>query len=152
VAIVASLVTLAACDQSPLIPRIMPPVQPNGSFTATIDGTAWKAGGRVGVTRGDTSLTLIALSRTYAISIGVDAAAGPGTYRVGDDSSLVQISVHQIGGPPGATDYRGGTGTFSITMLTDSRIVGTFSFVAMPSPAGDAGPLHVTSGAFDLTY
>ncbi|HXD48531.1 MAG TPA: DUF6252 family protein [Gemmatimonadaceae bacterium] len=143
--------TLAACDQSPLVPRIMPPVQPNGSFTATIDGAAWKAGGRVGVARGDTSLTLIALSRTYAISIGIGAAAGPGTYAVGD-SSLVQVSVHQIGGQPGAMDYRGGTGTFSITMLTDSRIAGTFSFVAMPSPAGETGPLHVTSGAFDLTY
>jgi len=145
-------VTLAACDQSSLIPRITPPVQPNGSFTATIDGTAWKAGGRVGVSRGDTSLTMIAVSRTYAMSIGIGVAAGPGSYRMGGDSSTVEVSVHQIGGPPGAADYRGGTGTFTITMLTDSRIAGTFSFVAMPSPAGDAGPLHVTSGAFDLTY
>lgn len=146
------MVTLAACDQSPLMPRIMPPVEPNGSFTATIDGAAWKAGGRVGVARADTSLTLIALSNTYAISINVGAAVGPGTYSMGDGSNLVQVAVHLIGGPGDAADYRGGTGTFSITTLTDSRIAGTFSFVAMPDPSGDSGPLHVTSGAFDLSY
>ncbi|MFI5228964.1 MAG: DUF6252 family protein [Gemmatimonadales bacterium] len=144
--------SLAACDQSPLMPRILPPPQPNGSFTATIDGAAWSAKGRIGVDRSEESLGLIALSRTYAISISIGEAAEPGIYQIGDDSSVVRVSVHQIGAPAGAANFLGGAGSVVITALTDSHISGTFSFVGVPAPADGAGPLRVTSGAFDLSY
>ena len=152
VAITAALLTLAACDQSEIITRVLPKVQPNGSFTATIDGASWRAGGRVGVARADTSLTLIALSPTYSIAIDIGAAIAPGTYDVGDVADRVQIAVHQIGASAAAADYRGGSGTISIATLTPSRITGTFNFVAMPAGGAESGPIRVSSGAFDLTY
>lgn len=130
----------------------MPPPQPNGSFTAMIDGAAWSAHGRIGVDRSDESLGLIALSETYAISISIGDAAEPGTFQIGGDPSAVQVSMHLFGAPAGTADYRGGAGSVSITALTETHIAGTFSFVAMPAPAGAAGALRITSGAFDLTY
>jgi hypothetical protein len=50
------------------------------------------------------------------------------------------------------TNTTGGAGTVVVTTLTASRVAGTFTFDAPPSPGQGTTTAHVTSGTFDVTY
>jgi hypothetical protein len=126
----------------------------NGSFTASINGTAWSAIAKVIVSRPtSTSLTLFATSTTYAVNIVVLNVSGPGTFSLNSapsNGNQAAISSTAGGWNSGNT---GGTGSVVITTLTSSHVVGTFAFEGQPtSGTGATGTIHVTNGKFDLTF
>ena len=131
----------------------------NGSMTATIGGASWRSIGAVSVTRQQQQNIIgfagtgSAGSTTYAVSISIVNATGPGTHNLnvfagGDGSTLIVGNSAALGW---ATAAQGGSGTLTITSLTSNRIVGTFSGTL--APAGhSAGNLVVAGGTFDITF
>jgi len=126
----------------------------NGTFSATVGGAAWSALGRVVVTRPAGSLAIAAASTTYVIEITLVGATKTGTYSLANSvSNASQVIVGNANGMAWVTGAAGATGSVTITTFTSTHVVGTFTFDAVPGPASSAtGTLHVTNGAFDLTY
>ena len=126
----------------------------NGSFRATIGGTAWSAAGRAVATQSGGLLTIAGASGTYAISFGIGPFTGPGTYSLvyapSDNPPTVSQAIVVQGSQSWGTSVQGGTGSVVITAYTATRIAGSFSFDA-PTASGAGGTLHVTNGSFDFT-
>jgi hypothetical protein len=126
----------------------------NGTFTATVNGSAWSALGKVVVSRPTaTSLALFATSTTYAVNIVVLNVSGPGTFSLNSaptNGNQAAISSTAGGWNSGNT---GGTGSVVITALTSGHVAGTFAFDG-PATAGTGATstIHVTTGKFDLTF
>jgi hypothetical protein len=144
----------AACGGSsysttPVIPTNL---VTNGTFTATVNGTAWGALGRVIVTHPTAnSVAMSAPSATYAFVFALLNVTGPTTVSlVSAPSNGSQVTIGSAGQGGWSTGQAGGTGSVVITALTATHIAGTFSFDA--PPVSGSGILHVTNGAFDLTY
>ena len=130
----------------------------NGSMAAQIGGASWRSIGAITVSRQQQNTigfagTGSAGSTTYAVSISIANATGPGTHNLnvfagGDGSSLIIGSSAALGW---ATAAQGASGTLTITSLTANRIVGTFSGTLFPE-GHSAGNLVVTTGTFDVTF
>jgi hypothetical protein len=131
----------------------------NGTMTATINGASWRSIGAITVSRQQQqnifgfAATGSAGSTTYALSISIVNATGPGTHNLnifagGDGSTLIVGSSASLGW---ASAAQGASGTLTITSLTANRIVGTFSGTLFPA-GHSSGNLVVTSGTFDVTF
>ena len=126
----------------------------DGNISATFNGTAWrslKSGDRVSKTGQFYGLSSV--NPPYAIVISIANVTAPGTFQLnlqagGNGSS--GIVSNSTGG--WGTAFAGGTGTVTVTTLTASRIVGTFSFDAVPASGAATGTLQVRNGTFDLTF
>lgn len=127
----------------------------NGTFSATIDGSAWSAEGRVAVTRGPAnSLIIAAASLGRSLSFTLFNASAPGTFSLvySNATTLPSFAILASAGSAWTTNTTGGTGSVVVTTLTTSRVAGTFSFTAPPSPGQGTTTAHVTGGTFDVTY
>lgn len=125
----------------------------NGTFTATINGTAWSALGKVVVIRPtSTSIALSTTSTTYGMTITLLNVTGPRivplTTSVSDGSVAILANANGMGW---ATGRSVGTGTVTLTTLTTTHVAGTFSFDADPV-MGTTVVAQVRNGAFDITY
>jgi uncharacterized protein DUF6252 len=126
----------------------------DGNVSATFNGTAWrslKTGDRVN--KNGQFYGISAVNPPYAIIISIASATGPGTFNLnltagGDGSS--GIVSNTTGG--WATSLAGGSGTITVTTLTANRIVGTFSFGAVPTSGNASGTMQVRNGKFDVTF
>lgn len=152
-AVVAPLVLCGCPHDSPSEPASVPNVVTNGSFSAAIEGTGWSAVGTVSVDKREGNVTVIAASPTYSITLYLGQAT-----TVGD----IRLNLPQILGPSAEVTNASGakwhtgtidaTGLVTITTFTPSRIAGTFAFAGLSLAAGGASFMHVTRGAFDVTY
>lgn len=126
----------------------------NGTFAASINGAAWSAEGRVAVVRGaGNSLIMGAASLTRSLSLTLIGASAPGTYSMAyTTATLPSFAIMSSAGAAWTTNTTGGTGSVVVTVLTSSRVAGTFSFDAPPSPGQGTTTAHVTGGTFDVTY
>jgi len=143
----ALLLVAAACsssgDRDPVDPI---QTKPDRSLSANIDGRAWKPL----TVEGSVTKDKMVLSGTNAVGLTMFVVAsfvdGPGTQVLGGTG--LPLGIVRIG----ATDWTASSGSLTITTLTSTRAVGTFSFTA---PANDGRVLptlrQVTSGAFDVT-
>lgn len=128
----------------------------NGTLTAQINGTTWNATGTITVNRQQNFIGLAASgfagSTAYAMVIGIGNATGPGSHNLnvyaGGDGSSITVGGATTGW---GTAFQGGSGTITLTSLTNNRVVGTFSGTLIPSPAG-AGNMTVANGSFDVTF
>jgi hypothetical protein len=131
----------------------------NGSMAAQVGGASWRSIGAITVSRQPQQNVIgfagtgSAGSTTYAVSISIANATGPGTRNLnifagGDGSTLIIGSSAGLGW---ATAAQGASGTLTITSLTANRIVGTFSGTLFPA-GHSAGNLVVTNGTFDVTF
>jgi hypothetical protein len=150
---------LAACGGDPADPDMDP-----GDGTviapmrATIDGVAWAA------PESNVQAFFIASSSTYgltgadltgnvgsrALLLNLQAITEPGTYDLGSinpfryANTSIGTGVWETG--PGAS------GSVTVTTVTPTHIVGTFSFTAVPAPSNRAtNVVSVTDGSFDVT-
>ena len=126
----------------------------NGTFTASVNGTAWGALGKVIVSRPTaTSIAFFATSTTYALNIVMLNVSGPGTFSLNSAvSNGNQASISSLTGGWNSGNT-GGTGSVVITALTSNHVVGTFAFDGPPTPGtGATTTIHVTNGKFDLTF
>jgi hypothetical protein len=101
------------------------------------------------------SLIIAAASLTRSLSLTLVNASAPGTFSLAYTTSATTIPSFAIlttGGSSWTTNTTGGTGSVVLTVLTSSRVAGTFSFDATPSPGQGTTTAHVTGGTFDVTY
>jgi hypothetical protein len=143
----------------------------NGSFTATLNGQAWTACGQVAVRTDISFLSAKDTLRTvswagsgflpgnvgYALVMSASklngGAISTGTYAVGmvtpTNSNFVVGGSNNAGW---AASPIGGTGSMTITSITNNRITGTFTYDAAPTTGTAAGTLQVRNGRFDLSF
>jgi hypothetical protein len=125
----------------------------NGTFSATINGTAWSAIGKVIVTRPtSTSIVLSTTSTTYGMILTLLNVTAPRivalTTNVSDGSVA---TVANSGGMGWVTGKKVGTGTVTITTLTANHVAGTFTFDA-DGVTNTTATLQVRNGTFDVTF
>lgn len=124
----------------------------HGSMTAVIDGSAWTAvaintavysNGILSIAGADSSSTI------RAIGLSVTAPA-PGTYSMttGTANSVLSIGI----GPTWTANVAGGSGSVTLTSLSSTGAVGTFSFTAVAAAGGATGSHVVTQGVFNITF
>lgn len=140
------------------------PTQPGGGggpgqgpgISARIDGASWRADDNsifVGNSTLPGQLSFQGLSLTppvYGVNVTVSRVHGEGVYPLGVNqfSASGGIGIVTGDGVNATTPLNGDAGVMTITSLTDSRVAGTFSFVAVPTAGGD--PVSVTEGQFDV--
>ncbi len=152
-------VIIAACGGSS-------PTGPSGPgggsnvFSASIDGTAWSApstaissASNTGSIPGGILFTGTTTVGTQARSLilSLDRIKGPGTYPLGVNTGTTAggTLTMTFGSASWWTPLNGKSGTLTITSLTSSRVVGTFSGELAPL-AGGTGNVHITNGTFDV--
>jgi hypothetical protein len=152
----AALVALGACssDKKDDPAPTNPSTNPTNGFSWTADGTNYTSTTAVKSVAGGGMALLgqykASNNDTYNVSINVSAM--PGTYTIGGGSNDALLSYdHTIGGT--STSYvasgTSGSGTVTVTSVTASEIVGTFSFtgetMTMPKTSKT-----ITNGKFNL--
>ena len=171
-AAVVSVTAAMACGGGSSIANPVGPSLPNRSMSAVVDGVPWHAnlfvGGFGGASVGMLGINGIwsstgdaGPSQRKTMSLTV-AASSVGTFTIAD-GSVISMSFHEgpypsVGGPTSqppswfASSVGGvGSGTITITMYSQSRVTGTFSFVGEPgSPA--TGTRTITDGKFDVIW
>jgi hypothetical protein len=145
------VLVLAACGGDAVGPDL------DGSpMSATIDGVRWAAAstpGAVAVIRTELFVVIGGSDvNLVAVSLSMPAVSAPGTYPLVPPTAyhgLVQEQQERTwtSGQPG------GSGSVTITSVSDARIAGTFEFAALPAPGTSAtGTRQVTNGRFDVTF
>ena len=128
-------------------------------MTANIDGAAWEedaanasAVGAVWAGPGLYTITGYSTAAATTIAITLNTIRGPDSYplgvNIGVPGGTAQVTNTSSGW---TTRLSGAAGTMTITLLTQTEIAGTFSFVAnglLNAPA--TSTKNITSGTFDL--
>lgn len=90
-------------------------------------------------------------AHTNQLIIDVINVTGPGTYFIGSGSMNSAVYYEIAGQHTAIWAAVGGTGTVTVTQLSTSRAVGTFSLTLQPSLlTGASGVKNVTAGRFDI--
>ncbi len=125
----------------------------DGDITATINGTPWRssrASDRATM-ESDRFLAITSAGGNYLLVMGLKNVNGPGIFPLnlakGSGSSAI---ISNSGGGWG-TAFSGRSGTVNITILTATRVAGTFFFDAVPGAGSATGTMQVGNGTFDLT-
>ncbi len=126
-------------------------------LTATIDGQAFTAttvqANPVSVVPGSLNFlgfqTAGGVTRSIAISLAY--ITGPGTYPFGTNIGTTPggVASHLSGAAVWTTPLSGTAGSITITSISATRVVGTFTFTATPV-GGTAANLVVTNGSFNV--
>jgi len=130
------------------------------SLSASINGMPWKADdGAIQVTGNPAAprlgtLVISGLEVATGRSLALTASfiSGPGTYPLGVNIGTTPGGTGQVTDPPDSwlTPLSGDAGTLSVTVRTETRIAGRFSFSADPLLGGSPAAV-VTDGEFDIT-
>jgi hypothetical protein len=128
-------------------------------MSARLNGTLWLSDplasnpiGAVAVRRG----TILEISghslASYVVQLYLQDCTGPGTYELQRAPTvrygLVARGVTGWGAHYGGSD---GSGSLTVTELSQSRVRGTFAFTAVQvTGIPGAGPMVVTEGEFDI--
>ena len=123
----------------------------DGSLSARIDGSTFTAFTVSAVYSGG----ILAIAGARVTPAGTISFAfpvsGPTPVSIGTSSAL--NAVYTTGSQSWAAFSSTGSGSVTITSLTASRAVGTFSFTMLPNAqSGASGTKTVTNGAFDVTF
>jgi hypothetical protein len=136
------------------------PGNPSGdaAFTARIDGTAWETPATGLVVTGNSnppgSMTIVGTNLqnpATTLMLILSRIPGPGTYPLGINVQTSTGGVANVtrGSTGWSTPLSGAAGTVTITSITDTRVVGSFSFGA-DAVAGSAAGVTVTNGQFNV--
>jgi hypothetical protein len=152
---VGALLGTASCEHTGNGPSTDYGVVTNGTFEATIDGTAWHASGRVIVSEpAGASLVLDASSPTYVMRLTMTPLLGVGaaTFSLAAGPTNGSAASLTLGASKWSTANANGTGIVNLSALSSSRATGTFTFEAPPTPgSGSTATAHV-SGKFDVSF
>lgn len=150
-----ALLGTVSCEHTGNGPSTDYGVVTNGTFDATIDGTAWHAAGRVIVSEpAGTSIILDASSSTYVMRLTMAPLVGVGaaTFSLLPAAANGSAATLTLGASKWSTANAGGMGTINVSALSSSRATGTFAFDAPPAAgSGSTATAHVT-GKFDVTF
>jgi hypothetical protein len=158
----ASLIALGACSKKSDTPTPTP-VPASNSISWTVDGKDYA--GTAGQTINDGTLLLTGglsgpkSGDTYGVSINVPAAVG--TYDLGSiNGTTIYMATYQtyldkVAAAYTASNFTGaGSGTVTITSLTPTEVVGTFSFIGsttfLPIDTTPGTNKTITNGKFNV--
>lgn len=140
------------------------PVDPgtvNNAMSAKVDGQQWSAdqsaitvtGNAATPRQGTISISGTRITPQLNITLVLSFITGPGTYPLGVSIVSNAGGTGLVTNPPNTwlTPLSGEAGTVTISTRTDSRIAGTFAFVAAELPGSSSGATIVTEGHFDIT-
>jgi hypothetical protein len=144
--LIGALALATACggsDGGPSGPNVV--TLPNGTFGATVNQSAFTpaavfmqyTGGLLGLGASDIQ------GRGLGFAFFVD---GPGTFSVGQSAG--NNASFTEGGNVWSASNNLGSGSITITVLTASRVVGSFVFGLQP--VGHSAPARTMSGTFDI--
>jgi hypothetical protein len=124
-----------------------------GSTTSgTVNGSPWTAASSF-MTLNSGTLALNVINTSYNIGVVMLAFPGPGTYDVGLSAGKAGASavVPATGPTPSWVASPSGSGTFTVTSLTATRMRGTLSATLQPlDGTGATGTLTIQNMAFDV--
>lgn len=130
----------------------------NGSMTATVNGKSWKAT-RVNAGPQEGAIGIYGMAGDNSEIVFAIMLEGVGTYSIPASTGLNFNYIEASTGHQWQALAMGpllggvGTGTVTLSTLTDDRVAGTFSFQAPPiAQTGATTNVTVTSGAFDITF
>ncbi len=127
----------------------------NRTITATIDGSLWSAAESITGSYTDGRLTLTG-QNTGGESIEITVTTSTtGTFVIGGfgGGSLTFILTDTRTARSWRAFTANGSGTLTLSAISATRAVGTFSFTALPTPAsGAVGNRVVAAGMFDVTF
>jgi hypothetical protein len=102
--------------------------QSKGTMSAVINGTAWS-------------------------TTCVTTASGPGTFSMSSGAANALVNLLPASAAAWTANVTGGSGTITLTALSQTGASGTFSFTAVPlAGTGATGNKVVTGGVFSVTF
>ena len=126
------------------------PENAGSRIAAILDGEPFNAAQISGGHIGEDGLSIQGTSLARGIEIFLEGITGPGTYALTEATPRRSIGVIATSPAREWTSRRtGGSGSVTITSMTASRTIGTFTATLVPEP-GTTGSLSVTSGVFDI--
>ncbi len=140
-----SAATVLACSDNGAGPN------GNGTISATIDGASWTASAEVQATYIAYVLAIGGLdSQARSIVISIPNVMGTGSFALA--AGQPAYATVTFGTQTWSTALTGGTGSVTLSTLSGSHAIGTFSFTAPANTGGATGTKVVTSGTFDVRY
>jgi len=121
-------------------------------MTARIDGEAWTASVIMAVRSSSGGIISVSGSDASNRAIGfafIDAGTGTYELKTGTPTNALLTVGQQQWNVGGSSQ---GTGTITVTTLTDERIAGTFEFTLHAANANTTGTRVVTQGKFDVKF
>jgi len=148
--LLATLSAISCSSDSPTDPGDDPSGPGTGSFTAQVDGQAWSATTRSAThINGTLSITGVAASQR-TIFIGIANVTTPGTFQLTQGNPNAAIASVIEGAAIWSSSLPVGSGTLTVSVLTATRVAGSFTFTGVPATPSATGTRTVTSGQFDL--
>jgi hypothetical protein len=146
-------VSVSCGDDGPTDPddNEQPPSGPGtGTIGAQVNGQAWSGlvrsathvNGTLTITGTDTS------QRTILVAAAL--VTTPGTYQLNQGNPNGAIASVIEGAAIWSSSVSGGSGTLTVTILTATRVAGSFTFTGLPATPSATGTRAVTGGQFDL--
>jgi hypothetical protein len=138
----------AACSDNDL------PAEPRVDYmTASVNGSAWEASLILSATYQNLVLTISGENNTQQIvRIASADVSGTGDFLLSPGNATAALGNVIQGTAIWASNIQSGSGTLTITALTQTRVAGTFNFIAFPATQSATGFTTVTAGSFDITF
>ncbi len=128
---------------------------PGGTFSGTIDGTAWSASAGVSAQLTNNILSIGGSDNRTLFAFAVTINRGTGTYQTGViDPQNVVTSTLSVSGSPGAwaSSATSGRGSVTVASFTSTTAAGTFALTLDAVPGTGATGTKTVNGTFNVTY
>jgi hypothetical protein len=149
-----TLILAVSCgDDGPTDPDDnQPPSGPGtGSISAQVNGQAWSAPTTRAATHVNNTLTITGTDASQrTILVAAANVTAPGTFQLTQGNPNGAIASVIEGAAIWSSPLPGGSGTLTVTVLTATRVAGSFTFTGLPATASATGSRIVTGGQFDL--
>lgn len=125
-----------------------------GNMSASIDGAGWSATSATSSANagGIFTITGVQVGSGTSVTMTLYSIGAPGTFPLGVGSTVAGGLASVVSGTSGwSTPLSGDAGSVTVTSVSPTRIVGSFTFTAAAvTPPGSTGNRVVTQGRFDV--
>jgi hypothetical protein len=147
----AALFSALSCgDDTPTDTEDEPSGPGTGSIGAQVNGQPWSATTR-GATHVSGTLTITGTDASQrTVLVAAANVTAPGTFQLtlGNPNGAIASVIE--GGAIWSSSLSGGSGTLTVSILTATRVAGSFTFTGVPATVSATGTRAVTGGQFDL--
>ena len=148
-ATLVAITAFAACSSK----KDDPAAPPAPGVTWTVDGNNITATNIQRSNSGNNFEFAGSYTTSTSSSVGVDITLpkAVGTYAVPGSGATAVQAIYVAITPGGAAGYIGTAGTVTVTSVTATNIIGTFSFTGTDSFNGNSTTKTITNGKFNVT-
>jgi len=126
---------------------------PQGSMSARIDGSDWKASAALTAAYSGQILAVAGTDGSFLTLGFAVAASAPGTYTIGPAQPTNALLTNGTTAASWVAVTTRGSGSITITSISATAATGTFTFNMIPDGnSGSTGNRSVTSGTFSVKY